>query len=61
VNAHYDYAQYLAAQGRFEESIAEDRRAQELDPVSPRTVGIIGYYYLAAEEWWRLSFPGWIP
>jgi serine/threonine protein kinase/tetratricopeptide (TPR) repeat protein len=51
VNAHYDYAQYLAAQGRFEESIAEGRRAQELDPVSPRTVGVIGYYYLAAERY----------
>jgi eukaryotic-like serine/threonine-protein kinase len=48
VDAHYDYAQYLATQGRFEDSIAEGRRAQELDPVSPRVIGIIGYYYLAA-------------
>jgi tetratricopeptide (TPR) repeat protein len=48
VDAHYDYAQYLATQGRFAESIAEGRRAQELDPVSPRIVGIIGYYYQAA-------------
>jgi eukaryotic-like serine/threonine-protein kinase len=48
VDAHYDYAQYLATQGRFAESIAEGRRAHELDPVSPRIVGIIGYYYQAA-------------
>jgi len=48
VDAHYDYAQYLATQGRFEDSIAEGHRAQELDPVSPRVIGIIGYYYLAA-------------
>jgi TolB-like protein/Flp pilus assembly protein TadD len=48
VDAHYDYAQYLATQGRFEDSIAEGHRAQELDPISPRVIGIIGYYYLAA-------------
>jgi len=48
VDAHYDYAQYLATQGRFEESIAESRRAQELDPVSPRVIGLLGCYYMAA-------------
>jgi len=48
VNAHYDYGQYLSTQGRFEESIAEGHRAQELDPVSPRIIGTIGYYYQAA-------------
>jgi eukaryotic-like serine/threonine-protein kinase len=48
VDAHYDYAQFLATQGRFQESIAEGLRAQELDPVSPRIVGVMGYYYLAA-------------
>ena len=48
VDAHYDYAQYLATQGRVEESIREGHRAQELDPVSPRVIGIMGYYYLEA-------------
>jgi serine/threonine protein kinase/tetratricopeptide (TPR) repeat protein len=48
VDAHYDYAQYLATQARTEESIREGRRAQELDPVSPRVIGIMGYYYLQA-------------
>jgi len=48
VDAHYDYAQYLATQGRTEESIREGHRAQELDPVSPRVIGIMGYYYLSA-------------
>jgi len=33
--AHYGYAQYLAAMGRFDEAIREARRAQELDPLSP--------------------------
>jgi serine/threonine protein kinase/tetratricopeptide (TPR) repeat protein len=48
VDAHYDYGQFLASQGRFEESIAEGQRAQELDPASPRIIGILGYYYQAA-------------
>ena len=51
VDAHYDYAQYLSTQGHFEESIAEGHRAQELDPVSPRIVGVLGYYYLAAGQY----------
>jgi DNA-binding winged helix-turn-helix (wHTH) protein/tetratricopeptide (TPR) repeat protein len=32
--AHYEYAQYLAAMGRFEEATREGKRAQELDPLS---------------------------
>ncbi len=34
-NAHQDFAVFLGFQGRFDESIAEAQRAQELDPLSP--------------------------
>jgi eukaryotic-like serine/threonine-protein kinase len=46
--AHEWYSQYLAAMGRFEESIAEGKRAQALDPVSPSISRNLGFvYYLA--------------
>ena len=40
--AHYWYASYLAAIGRPDESIAESRRAQELDPLNPTYVLHVG-------------------
>ncbi|HUR97806.1 MAG TPA: protein kinase [Pyrinomonadaceae bacterium] len=36
--AHEVYSNYLAAQGRFEEGIAEIKLAEELDPISPRAI-----------------------
>lgn len=36
--AHECYSNFLIAQGRFDEGIAEIRRAEELDPVSPRSI-----------------------
>ncbi|MCW5956994.1 MAG: protein kinase [Pyrinomonadaceae bacterium] len=36
--AHECYSNFLTAQGRFEEGIAEIRRAEALDPVSPRAI-----------------------
>ncbi|PYS99008.1 MAG: hypothetical protein DMF63_13120 [Acidobacteria bacterium] len=36
--AHEAYSNFLVAQGRFDEGIAEIKLAQELDPVSPRAI-----------------------
>jgi serine/threonine protein kinase/tetratricopeptide (TPR) repeat protein len=36
--AHECYSNYLVAQGRFEEGLAEIKLAEELDPVSPRMI-----------------------
>lgn len=36
--AHECYSNFLISQGKFEEGIAEIRRAEELDPVSPRAI-----------------------
>src|SRR5262249_36573336 len=45
--AHHWYAEYLMYMGRFEESIAKFKRAQELDPLSPIITVQQGlpYYY----------------
>ncbi len=40
---HSYYSNYLSAMGRFEESMAEIRRAQELDPLSPIINVMVGY------------------
>jgi TolB-like protein len=46
--AHQEYAMFLAAMGRFEESIAEGKRALQLDPVSYLMNWYMSYvYYLA--------------
>jgi DNA-binding winged helix-turn-helix (wHTH) protein/TolB-like protein/Flp pilus assembly protein TadD len=45
--AHQWYAEYLTAQGRFDEAAAEIRRARELDPLSLITNSVEGFvsYY----------------
>ena len=48
--AHHWYAHYLMQLGRTEESLAEARRAQELDPYSPFVNnGLARQYYLARQ------------
>ncbi|MFQ5605818.1 MAG: FlgO family outer membrane protein [bacterium] len=50
--AHGYYAAYLAAMGRFDEAIAEGKRAAELEPLSAElntTLGIV-YFYAAQYE-----------
>ncbi|MGE5327303.1 MAG: protein kinase domain-containing protein, partial [Deltaproteobacteria bacterium] len=42
VIVHHWYAEYLSAMGRHEEAIAEVKRAQELDPLSPLLLAVGG-------------------
>lgn len=48
--SHHWYGEALAAEGRFEESIAELRRAQELDPLSPAISADLAQTFLLAER-----------
>ncbi len=51
--AHHRYAHYLAAQARFEEALAEERLALELDPLSliiNTQMGVIFYYMRRYDE-----------
>ena len=41
--AHECYSNFMTAQGRFDEGIAEILRAEELDPVSPRAILMSGW------------------
>jgi len=43
--AHYLYSEYFIALGRFDEAIVEQRRAQELDPLTPLIVTTAGWIY----------------
>ena len=44
--AHNQYAMYLATLGRLSDAIAEVRRAQDLDPLSPIVNSDLGWYLL---------------
>jgi tetratricopeptide (TPR) repeat protein len=46
--SHARYAEYLKTRLRFNESIAEARRGQELDPLSPDIVSQLGNVYFMA-------------
>jgi adenylate cyclase len=47
-HAHHMYANFLVAQGRLEEGIAERMRALELDPLSHRSGMLLGRDYFVA-------------
>jgi len=49
--AHQWYARYLTAMGRFDEAIAEVKRAQELEPLSLIINSAVGYAYYFARRY----------
>jgi len=49
--AHYEYAQYLAAMGRFEEATKEGKRAQDLDPLSVTLAEISAWMFYFARDY----------
>jgi tetratricopeptide (TPR) repeat protein len=52
-SAHYWYAIHLGAMGRFSESIAEMRRAQEIDPLNLSGITTMAGVYWFAREYDR--------
>jgi Tfp pilus assembly protein PilF len=65
-NAHHEYATYLAETGRLREAVAEARRAQEIEPLSPVFgANVIWKLHLARQDKQaELVFPklsGWDP
>ena len=48
---HQRYAECLITRSRFEDSISEGERAQELDPLSPQAAGWLGYFYQAGRRY----------
>jgi TolB-like protein/Tfp pilus assembly protein PilF len=49
--SHLFYADCLSMWARFDESIAEYQRAQELDPLSPTIANAMGYGFLVARKY----------
>jgi serine/threonine protein kinase/tetratricopeptide (TPR) repeat protein len=49
--SHERYAEYLHTRQRFEESLAQAQRAQELDPLSPEIVSQLGNVYLFSRRY----------
>jgi Tfp pilus assembly protein PilF len=50
-HAHNRYARYLMFVGRFDETIAENKRAQELDPLSPEIARDLAYNYMVLQHY----------
>jgi tetratricopeptide (TPR) repeat protein len=50
-SVHHRYAEYLSYMGRHEESIAEIKRAQELDPLSLVINAVVGEVYYFARQY----------
>jgi TolB-like protein/DNA-binding winged helix-turn-helix (wHTH) protein/Tfp pilus assembly protein PilF len=50
---HKLYAEYLTHAGRYDEALAETRRAQDLDPLSLVNNTMVGFVYLEARQYDR--------
>jgi TolB-like protein/Tfp pilus assembly protein PilF len=50
-SAHYNYAWFLALQGRLDEAIKEHRRAWELDPLDPGNKSWEGWLYITGKRY----------
>ena len=50
-DTHHDYAHYLMAMGRQQESLSETRRALELDPVDGVLTACLGWHQLYAGQY----------
>lgn len=48
--AHHSYSHFLAAMGRFDESLAQSLRAIEIDPLDPSNLGHLAWHYLIARD-----------
>ena len=46
--AHHRYGIFLSHLGRFDEGIAEGKRARDLDPLSPMILSFVAYDYMVA-------------
>jgi serine/threonine protein kinase/Tfp pilus assembly protein PilF len=51
VSAHFEYAWYLMAMGRFEEAIAEAKYTLQLDPISYMPANTLAYVYYCARQY----------
>ena len=49
--AHFRYGVFLVNLGKFEEGLAEHRRALDLDPLSPYVDGFLAYNYMDARRY----------
>lgn len=49
--AHHGYSHYLAAMGRFDESLAESKLYLAVDPLSPAPNLHLGWHYLIARQY----------
>jgi tetratricopeptide (TPR) repeat protein len=49
--AHFRYGVFLVNLGRFDEGLAEHRRALDLDPLSPYVAGFLAYNYMDARRY----------
>ncbi|MGC1451335.1 MAG: protein kinase, partial [Candidatus Sulfotelmatobacter sp.] len=49
--SHQQYSELLITRSRFDESIAEEMRARELDPLSPEIVADLAYEYMVMRRY----------